>query len=149
MRCVIGAAALVLLVAYPAGADKKLDKTALKELKALEGKWLVQRIETKDKKHDVGEDEPIHLTIKGTKWTFGTFQEGKIVAVDPTTNPKTLDLKSIRKAREDVLNEAVYKVTGGVMVIVIYQGKDRKRPTYLDRPTEANTVRWTLKRAKK
>ena len=129
--------------------DPEAVAKALKELETLQGKWMVQRIETRDTKHDVGEGEPIALTIKGTKWTFGTFQEGKVVALDPTTNPKTMDLKSIRKGREDTLNEAVYKVTGGVMVVVIYQGKDKKRPTSLDRPTEANTVRWTLKRAKK
>src|SRR5271166_5612712 len=112
MRNVIGAVALVMLVLHPAGADEKLDKAALKELKALEGKWVVQRIETKDTKREVGEEEPVVLTIKGTRWAFGGFQEGKVVALDPASDPKTLDLKSVRKGREDTLNEAVYKITG-------------------------------------
>jgi len=40
-------------------------------------------------------------------------------------------------------------VDGDRLVICIYQGKDKKRPTSLDKPTEANTVLWTLKKSKK
>jgi uncharacterized protein (TIGR03067 family) len=130
------------------GADP-LDKAAQKELKALEGEWVVQRIETKDGKHEPGDGEPISLTIKGTKWTFGTVQEGEVVALDASANPKLLDFKSVRKGREDKVNEAIYKVDGDTLIICIYQGKDKKRPTSLDKPTEGDTVLWTLKRSKK
>lgn len=126
-----------------------LDAAARKELKAFEGEWVVQRIETKDVKQEPGDGERISLTIKGTRWTFGTFQEGEIVALDPSAKPKLLDLKSVRKGREDTVNEAIYKMEGDKLIICIYQGKDKKRPTSLDKPTEGNTVLWTLKRSKK
>ena len=141
----------VVLLAVGAGEPKKaeLNAAARKELKSLEGEWVVQRIETKDRKEEPGDDERISLTIKGTKWTFGTLQEGEVVALDPSTNPKLLDFKIVRKGREDTVNEAIYKVDGDRLVICIYQGKDKKRPTSLDKPTEGNTVLWTLKKSKK
>ena len=136
------------MLALTIGADP-LDEAARKELKALEGEWLVQRIETKNGKQEPGDDERLSLTIKGAKWTFGTVQEGEVVALDPSTSPKLLDFKSVRKGREDTVNEAIYKVDGDTLIICIYQGKDKKRPTSLDKPTEANTVLWTLKKSKK
>ncbi len=136
------------LLGLAIGADP-VGEAALKELKALEGDWVVQRIETKDGKQEPGDGEQISLTIEGTKWTFGTFQSGEVVALDPSANPKLLDLKSVRKGREDTINEAIYKVDGDTLIICIYQGKDKKRPTSLDKPTEGDTVLWTLKRSKK
>ena len=149
MRCLVWTFALVLVLVSQAVADAPLGKAALKELKTIEGEWLVRRIETTDGKHEPDEADPITLTIKGTKWAFGTIREGEIVALGPTTSPKTLDLKSVRKGRKSIVNEAVYKVTGDVMVIAIYRGKDKQRPTSLDKPTKGDTILWTLKRAKK
>src|SRR5262249_6528755 len=120
-----------------------------KELNALEGEWVVQRIDTKDVTHEPGDEQRISLTIKGTKWSFGTIQEGEVVTLDPSTNPRLLDFKSVRKGREDKGNEAIYKQDGDPLLICIYQGKDKKRPTSFDRPTEGDTVLWTLKKAKK
>ena len=141
------------MLALTIGADEpkkaELDAAARKELKALEGDWVVQRIETKDGKQEPGDGEQISLTIKGAKWTFGTIQSGEVVALDPSTSPKLLDFKSVRKGRPDAVNEAIYKVDGDTLIISIYQGKDKKRPTSLDKPTEGDTVLWTLKRSKK
>jgi uncharacterized protein (TIGR03067 family) len=145
--------AIAVLSLLTVGADdpKKVELTdaARKELKSLEGEWVVQKIETKSEKHEPGDADRLVLTIKGTTWTFGTLQEGEVVALDPSTDPKLLDLKSTRKNGETAVNEAVYKVTGDTMLISIYQGKDKKRPTNLDVPTEGETVLWTLKKAKK
>jgi uncharacterized protein (TIGR03067 family) len=136
------------MLAFTIGADT-LGEAARKELKALEGEWVVQRIETKDGKQEPGDGEQISLIIKGAKWTFGTLEEGEVVALDPSANPKLLDFKSVRKGRADKVNEAIYKVDGDTLIICIYQGKDKKRPTSFDKPTEGDTVLWTLKRPKK
>src|SRR5205809_733043 len=145
--------AVVTVVLLAVGADEpkktELNAAARKELKAIEGAWVVQRIETKDGKHEPADGESISLTIEGTKWTFGTIQSGEIVALDPSANPKLLDFKSVRKGREDTVNEAIYKRDGETLIICIYQGKDKKRPTSLDKPTEGETVLWTLKKSKK
>src|SRR5262245_48711614 len=102
--------AVVVVALLALGFDKPrkadLNEAARKELKALEGEWEVQSIETKDGKRLPGDGERITLTIKGTKWAFGTVQEGEIVALDPSTNPKLVDFKSVRKGRKDTVNEA-------------------------------------------
>lgn len=142
---------VVALLAVGADEPKKagLDEVARKELKKLEGDWVVLRFETKDTKHEPADGDGLTLTIEGTKWTFGALQVGEVVSLDPSTDPKPVDLKSTRKGREDMINEGVYKVDGDTLTICIYQGKDKKRPTSLDKPTEGDTVLWTLKRAKK
>jgi uncharacterized protein (TIGR03067 family) len=144
MTCALASCLLTLAV----GAEP-LNDAAQKELKKLEGEWVVQQIETKDAKQEPGADERMVLTIQGRSWTFGTFQKGEIVALDPNTQPKLLDLKSIRRGRPSLVNEAVYQIDGDILHICIYQGKDKKRPTNLKKPTEGDTVLWTLKRSKK
>jgi uncharacterized protein (TIGR03067 family) len=144
MNSALASCLLVLVV----GAEP-LNEAAQKEQKRLEGEWVIQQIETKDAKHKPGADEQIVLTIQDRNWTFGTFQKGEIVALDPNTKPKLLDLKSVRPGRPSLVNESVYQIDGDVLHICIYQGKDKKRPTNLQKPTEANMVLWTLKRSKK
>jgi uncharacterized protein (TIGR03067 family) len=144
--------AIVAVALLAIGADEprktELNEAARKELKALEGDWVLQRIETKDGKDELADGESFILTIDGTKCTFGTIQEAVIVALDPSANPKLLDLKTVRKGREDSVGEAIYKVDKDMLVICIYQGKDKKRPNSLDKPTDGDAL-FTFKRSKK
>jgi uncharacterized protein (TIGR03067 family) len=130
------------------GADP-LNEAARKELKALEGAWIVQRIEAEGKKHEPAADQRMELTIQGTKWSFRpTGEQGEVAALDPSCNPRLIDLTSIRAGREPLLREGIYKLNGDTLTIVLYHGKDTKRPTSFDTPTEAATVLFVLKRAK-
>lgn len=137
---------LIVIGLLTVGADP-LNEAAKKELQTLQGEWVVVRIETKDAVHDVGEEDRISLTFKDATWAFGTVQKGEVVALDPSTNPKVIDLTSVRGTRV-THNEGIYKRDGDTLIVSIYQGKDKKRPTSFDRPTEDQTVLWTLKRAK-
>jgi uncharacterized protein (TIGR03067 family) len=105
-------------------------------------------METKDGKHELSDGERITLSIDGTKWTFGSLQDGEVVGLDASTDPKLLDLKSVRKGREDTLNEAVYKLEKETLAICIYQGKNKKRPTSTEEVGDGETL-WVLKRVKK
>lgn len=130
------------------GADP-LSDAAKKELKKLEGEWIVKSIENSEGKQDAG-DELITLTFAGTKVSaFPWNQDSEIVALDPTANPKTVDMKVVRKGREDIIGEGIYKINGDTLVLVTYQGKDKKRPTSFDKPTEDKTIIWNCQRAKK
>jgi uncharacterized protein (TIGR03067 family) len=136
----------LLVLAVPA---EPLNKEARKELKSLEGKWVVERLEANGEKHKPGADERMDLTIDGTKWSFHPNQEqGEVVALDPSCNPKVIDLKSVRAGRKPFVREGIYKRDGDTLIMVVYQGKDKKRPTSFDTPTEAGTVKWVLKRDK-
>jgi uncharacterized protein (TIGR03067 family) len=146
------AAPLLLSLLLPA-EDKPvpkapLDEAARKELKALEGDWVVERIEAEGKKHKPGADEQAKLTITGTKWAFpATGEQGEVVAVGPSSSPKLIDLKSTRRGGA-IVREGIYKLDGDTLVIALYQGKEKKRPTNFDTPTEAGTVLFVFKRAK-
>jgi uncharacterized protein (TIGR03067 family) len=125
------------------------NEAARKELKALEGDWLLQRIEVSGMKHELGDDERAILTFKGMKWTFApTRERGEVVALDPTTNPKLIDLQATPKGREAFVREGIYKFHGDTLTLCIYKGKDKKRPTSFDPPKEADTTLLTFKRVK-
>lgn len=131
------------------GADS-FNEAARKELKALEGSWVIERIEAGGKKHEPGSGEKAVLTIKGPKWSFSiTKEKGEVVALDPSCNPKLIDLKGIRMGREAIIREGIYKIDGDTLTIVFYQGKDKRRPTHFDTPSEAGTVLFVLKRVKR
>jgi uncharacterized protein (TIGR03067 family) len=126
------------------------NEAARKELKALEGDWGVAWLEAGGKKHEPEKGEKAVLTLKGTKWTFPiTNEKGAVTALDPSCNPKLIDLKGIRMGREAIIQEGIYKIEGDTLTIVFYQGKDKKRPTNFDTPTEAGTVLFVLKRVKR
>jgi uncharacterized protein (TIGR03067 family) len=89
------------------------------------------------------------LTIKGTSWSFpATGEKGEVVALDPTCNPRLIDLKAVTRSGKTFTREGIYKKDGDTLLISIKQGEDKKRPTTFDTPTEAGTVLFVLKRAK-
>lgn len=137
-----------LLALSPAAAP--LDKAALKELKALEGDWVVQRVEAGGKKHTPEDGEEMKFTIKGTKWALpANGEQGEVVALGTSSNPKLIDLESTRRGRGAIVREGIYKLDGDTLTFALYQGKEKKRPTSFDTPTEAGTVVFVLKRAKR
>ena len=136
------------LLALSAGADP-LDKAALKELKALEGDWVVVRLEAGGKKHKPGADEKWELTFQGTKWSSSaTGEQEEVVALNTSSSPRLIDLKSTRRGRGAIVREGIYKLDGDTLTIALYQGTEKKRPTSFDTPTEAGTVVFVLRRAK-
>jgi uncharacterized protein (TIGR03067 family) len=137
-----------LLALSPAAGP--LDKAALKELKALEGDWALVRLEAGGKKHVPGADEQAKLTFQRAKWSFpATGEQGEVVALGTSSNPKLIDLKSTRRGRGAIVREGIYKVDGDTLTIVLYQGTEKKRPVSFDTPTEAGTVLFVLKRDKR
>ncbi len=140
---------LSCLLVLAAEADP-FNEAARRELKALEGKWVVERLEADGKKHEPEAGERAELTIKGTMWTFEPTRENwEVAALDSSCNPKLIDIKSTKTGRAASIREGVYKLDGDTLTIAIYQGKDKKRPTSLKTPTEAGTVLFVLKRAKR
>jgi uncharacterized protein (TIGR03067 family) len=126
------------------------NEAAQKELKTLEGDWSFERLEANGKKHEPGGGERGGLTIKGTKWSFQpTGEEAEIVALDPSCNPKLIDLKIIKAGQKPIIREGIYKLDGDTLTMVIYQGQDKKRPTRFDTPAEGGTVLFVFKRAKR
>ena len=144
-------AMLVILMAAPPEAPK-LPEAAQKELKKLEGKWDLVQIDRDGKSVTLKQGEAT-ITIKGTKWSAmeggKVFQEFEVVGLDPKTKPACIDFKTIpRPKREAQTYEAIFKLEGDMLYYVVYNGKDKNRPTSFDPPSDTDTQLMILKRVK-
>ncbi len=135
----VAVSAVVLLYGALAMADEKkanpLSKEAKKELQKLQGEWLLKKVESAGKKVE-NIDEKVVLEIKGNKWIFTGQLKGEIIALDPATDPKCLDIKSVEKGRKGQVDEAIYKIDGDTLTICLYQGKGKQRPTRFEATAE-------------
>lgn len=143
----MSAAVLVALFLAPA-AD--LNEAAKKELKAVEGNWTVVSWVINGEERELPADEQVAVTITGAKFTFGKFGDGEFTAIDPSTDPKILDFKMLRKPASGVTNEAIYKVEKETLTVVVYLGEGSNRPANFDAASkkDSNTAKFVLKRSK-
>jgi uncharacterized protein (TIGR03067 family) len=113
-------------------------------------KWPVTELERAGKRIEVEQPEKLALEIKGTKWIFTGVQKGDIIALDPSADPKCMDIKSVEKGRNGQIDEAIYKIEGDVLRICLYQGKGKHRPVRFKTTAEqSDTILGVLKKAKK
>ncbi len=139
------------MVFFASGADQepKLSAEAQKELQKLEGKWKVQKLASAGQELTPGpQDREVIGEFKGGKWIFMGQDKGVVVALDLTTKPRCMDLKSLEKGRGDAVDEAIYEIDGETLKICFYQGRGKQRPTSFDVPKEKNTILAVLKRVK-
>src|SRR5262245_41498092 len=87
----------VVLVGCPLLADdwtgNSLPAAARKELARLQGEWVAREFRVSDKRVEV-KGERLILAIRGDRWIFDGMDKGEIIALDPTCDPKRLDVKS-------------------------------------------------------
>lgn len=149
------AAVVALSLFAPAPEDKKdkekpLPEAAQKELKKFEGKWKPTSLVAN------GNDEPppddAILEFKGRKLRFMDADVFDVSALDPSTDPKLLDLKAVADLGEiskDKVYEGIYKLDGDTLKIALYIGAGAKRPTKLESEKDSAVVLVILKREKK
>lgn len=138
----------ISLITPSAEPPKELPEAAQKELKRLQGKWKVEKMATDGKEFTPDKEDELIVEIKGRKWSFTGQEKAEIVLIDTTTNPKCLDMKSVEKAREGVVDEGVYELEGDTLKVCWYQGKGKKRPTSFATPKERDTILCILRRVK-
>ena len=103
----------VLSVAVVLFAGAPLRGGAQQELKQLQGEWSEVRLEADGMKFVPEADDPkVVLEIRNDKWFLDGMEKAQIVGIDPKTNPKCLDLKSVEKGRAGQIDEAIYKIEG-------------------------------------
>lgn len=148
------AALVVAFLAAPQEKQKELPEAAKKELKALEGKWQIVKFGS-----SMGESEPdpsrpaMYLVFKGGELTMGSGDKKetlKVAAIDPTTDPKCIDLLEKRDGKPDRNVEGVYKIDKDTLrfAMCVPTADGKQRPAGFDKPTDARTVVFTLKRVK-
>lgn len=108
-----------------------------KELKKIQGKWVLEGGERNGTKLDFNLEEPkLVLEIRENKWIFTGQEKGKIIAMDS----KILDIKSLEEGRVGQVDEGIYKLTGDTLTICIYQGNGKNRPTEFESKNEDTIV---------
>src|SRR5262245_56846346 len=88
---------LSLVVA--AAEPPKLSEEAQKELKKFEGKWKPEKIVVNDKE-EMPPDADMLLEFKGRKVLIADNELFEINTLDPSTNPKIIDLKALTSMGE-------------------------------------------------
>ena len=149
------AVALVLLVSA-ADPEPKLSDAAQKELKKFEGKWKVEKeiISQGERNPTDNGGAEVVLEFKGRKVTITRGEikmEMEVTALDPSTEPKCIDLKSAGKdgpIPEGVVVEGIYKFDGDGLILGGYAGSERKRLANFDQPKEDEAGIWVMKKVK-
>jgi uncharacterized protein (TIGR03067 family) len=140
--------ALALVISWIGVADDKPAEALQKELKPFQGTWVLVRGERNGMKVDFTElKEQLILEIKDNKWIFTGADKGRIVAIDPKNNPKSMDIKSIEEGRKGAVDEAIFKFDDDTLTICLNQGMDKKRPTEF-KSVESDVIVMVLKRKK-
>ena len=147
-------AAFVALSLAAASADEpKLSEAAQKELKKLEGKWKTAKAVVNGKIKAVDEE---FFKFKGR--TIIITEGGddtdifEVVALDPSTSPKILDLKAVvdmGPLAKGTMYEAIYKLDPDELSLAIYFGEGKKRPEKFESEKDSKVVVVSLKREKK
>jgi uncharacterized protein (TIGR03067 family) len=135
--------AVVLLIA----ADEPA-KDVKKELDKLQGEWTMVSMETRGRKFPDEEVGRYKLTIKDDQWivTSGSQETKQAIKIDPSKDPKTLDL-TFKVGDQERLSRGIYKLEGDTLTLCRTQG-ERERPKEFKTTNEtAIVVVW--KRAKK
>jgi uncharacterized protein (TIGR03067 family) len=140
------------LIAAPADKPKDLPEAAQKELKKLEGKWKAVKMITSAGEKDQGANPPEeYLVFKGRRLSFEGKERADVDSIDPSTNPKCLDIKAIEDQgpiKKGMVFEAIYKIDGDTLTIAIHIGEEKKRPANFDQPKEEQTMVMVFKRVK-
>jgi uncharacterized protein (TIGR03067 family) len=91
------------------------------------------------------------LTIKGAQWGVKGQKALASFELDPSTNPKTIDLKSLQKddGSKGEVSEGIYKIDGDTFVTCLYFGQGvKQRPLEFVTKAGSKLIIYGWKRAK-
>jgi uncharacterized protein (TIGR03067 family) len=130
-------------------AADPLSKEAAKELESLKGEWVLERLDANGQMNDIKlEDRPI-ITINGTTWKIHKNDNPILVTqIDPTTQPKLIDLKTPDGDDKHTLREGIYKIEGDTLHLCLFVGGGRERPAGFEKAGSEETVLAILRRKK-
>lgn len=138
-----------LLISLFVLAADPFSKEAVKELESLKGEWVLERLDANGQMNDIKvEDRPI-ITINGTTWKINKNDNPILVTqIDPTTQPKLIDLKTPDGDDKHTLREGIYKIEGDTLHLCLFVGGGRERPAGFEKAGSEETVLAILRRKK-
>ena len=93
----------------------------------------------------------VMVEFKGLKANVNGKEFFQIAALDPSTDPKCIDLKSAvdqGQITKGTVFESIYKFDGEDLIIAIYIGGDKKRPAKFESEKDSGVVVVTMKKEK-
>ena len=133
------------MIALVAGDEK--EDVAKKELKKLEGTWVLTAVESDGNKpapQDVTSDARCELTIQGNKYKTGQvgemYKKGDgFLRIDPSKKPKTIDLSRTEAFKAGDTSYEIYELDGNALKKTSSQ-KEWEKLKPGDRPKEFKTA---------
>jgi uncharacterized protein (TIGR03067 family) len=139
---------LTFLAATP--QEPKFSETAQKDLKKFEGKWKAVKAVTNGLEETPEMDgKEVLVEFKGPKVTANGMEFFEIAAIDPSTEPKCIDLKSAvdrGPIAKGMIFEGIYKFDGETIVLALHMGAGKKRPQKFESDRDSGMVVVTMKR---
>jgi len=111
-------ALMVLSIAWSMGADTAKEAAVKKDLENFQGTWTVVSMEMDGKPLDEEKRQKIKLSIKGENFTFHNGQESEpgLYKIDPTKNPKELNIVISEGNDKGKVYLVIYKFADGKMI---------------------------------
>jgi uncharacterized protein (TIGR03067 family) len=151
MRVAAGLALVATVVALATGRSQdKKDETAAADLKALVGKWKVEKAELGGQDARLLLQELKFEITAGGKYVAelaGQKDEGTFT-VDPSKSPKTMDITGTTGPNKGKTIPAIYQLEGDTLTIA-YELDGGQRPTKFESPANSKVFLAVYKREKK
>jgi uncharacterized protein (TIGR03067 family) len=122
---------LPLLFALVAGAASTQDDAAKRDLKLLQGAWIMAALEVNGTEVPANKLEGTVLTIKENQYIVRVKDKLTTTAVmelDPAKNPKELNMTPQDGANKDKLHKGIYKIDGDTFKVARGLNPDQERP---------------------
>ena len=117
------------------------------ERERLQGEWILVSIEERGEQAPKDATDGITLSIQGDEWTITREGEGRsmknTVALDPTIEPKTIDMTSADGNRSEVVM-GIYQLQGDTLRIrrATARGDVERPKEFTTTPDEGMLVIW-------
>jgi uncharacterized protein (TIGR03067 family) len=141
--------AVLILVAFGSSRTAAAPgETATNELSALQGTWTVLYSEQNgERRRDVEDVKKMRLSIKDDQWTLESNNNVKDISaatlkLDPTQNPKAVDLKVSVGLPAGETIPAIYELKGDELKFC-FASESRQRPRKFD-SREGSGGQWLL-----
>ena len=139
----------LMALAMPTTAGEK-DDAVKKDMKLLEGTWVLDAFETNGKAVPAEKINKIKTTIKGDHYSvdFGEKKMELTFKIDPSKKPKSIDL-IMTKDGKNAVTPGIYEIGPDLLKICRGLEAGAERPTTFGTKEGSGTAMATYKREKK
>jgi len=119
------------MVALLAGSVVAQDDAAKKDLKLLQGTWVMAGLEVNGADVPANKLEGTVLTIKDDRYIIKIKDKvinEAIIELDPAKSPKELNMTPHEGSNKDKLHKAIYKIEGDTFKMARGLNPDQERP---------------------